>query len=971
MRIINRTGMFFLGLFFSHQLLANLIPIEKLFQAPEVALYTLSPDGQQVAYYQLMPQGHSELRLFEPSTDVTTKLLHVDSSFVLKSYDWIDNDTIYLTFREETAKRTGDLMKGFVSLPKQGNTADNNFKYIAASGLLLNSLPDQTDRFLFMRDEGAGDNIDLKIYTLTTDDLLNQRFAKNNRLKLHLDDALHYYFDRQTETWFAVTFSEKKGELLLHYLRKGTENWQKFYAWRDNDYRFEPVALIGQDKFLVLTNKETDLVAAYEFFPATQTLGKLLYEHEKYDLQAATVSPETGKLSSVSYFRNSRLHTEYFSEKNHKKSISIEHFDAEKQVYLVAANEETDRYIYLVTASNFPGVYYYVDGTTDTTLKLGSVLPDLEKYRLAPTETLHSTNDLGFEVEGLLTRPVNNSNQTLLVMPHGGPIGVRDYDHFDPQIQYLANRGFSILRVNFTGSSGFGKNFLGQGKGQFGRQIEKDIGLIVETARQKYSYQKACSIGSSYGGYSATMLAIKDPEFYQCIIAMYGIYDLPLLFNSSNYKVTESYRESITEIVGSDAALTQEDSPIYLVDKIKAPLLLIAGYADDISGIEQSNRLKYMLNLYDKNVDTMFYYGVGHGQRTFYGEQHQNVYISEFLHKHLNLSSEKANADVAIIANELAILGDVFTFDRVVKKDSVRGFNYYKKSSELGHPRANFNIGVYHEQGIHLEKDLAKAQEYYQIASENGYGKASFVLANRYKSSDSAESDLAAVANYMELAVEQGYDEAILHLAEAKCLGIGTTQNSQECLSLLEKDMDLTTRLPNQPINLSGTFRLKTTAKIIMENKFNGLAQQEITNFVTNRYGAIDPTFAIKVSNYGLYGKGGWSSRERYLEQTYQIPNKVGSQIRVSYGFESNLQTGPQQFWYYIIRWSYKGASEKDYNVLSYKIKSAQYHRIIRSTSIEITELKNEDTEYKVEFFQLDGTFLKALSFNVSDKHNP
>lgn len=142
-------------------------------------------------------------------------------------------------------------------------------------------------------------------------------------------------------------------------------------------------------------------------------------------------------------------------------------------------------------------------------------------------------------------------------------------------MQYYVSRGFSVLRVNFRGSAGFGKSFQQSGVGQFGQQIEQDISAAVKLVREKYAFDNMCAMGASYGGYSSMMLAIKHPDDYDCVIAAYGVYDLPYMYNASNIEIQNNFRSAVSKVVGEYNDKLYDVSPVYLIDQIKVPVHLL------------------------------------------------------------------------------------------------------------------------------------------------------------------------------------------------------------------------------------------------------------------------------------------------------------------------------------------------------------------------------------------------------------
>ncbi|MDU0353667.1 prolyl oligopeptidase family serine peptidase [Paraglaciecola aquimarina] len=189
-------------------------------------------------------------------------------------------------------------------------------------------------------------------------------------------------------------------------------------------------------------------------------------------------------------------------------------------------------------------------------------------------------------------------------MPHGGPIGPRDINSFNSQVQFLTNRGYSVLQVNYRGSRGFGRAFKNSGRGQWGRKIEQDISTAVEQVTKQTSFKHTCAIGASYGGYSSVMLAILHPKQYDCVVARFGVFDLPLIFNDRNTKKSDYLQKVWSKVVGEYTPKLKDYSPVYFADLLKAPILITAGRLDTRASFEHSNRLKYVLEKTSMKLST-------------------------------------------------------------------------------------------------------------------------------------------------------------------------------------------------------------------------------------------------------------------------------------------------------------------------------------------------------------------------------
>ena len=153
--------------------------------------------------------------------------------------------------------------------------------------------------------------------------------------------------------------------------------------------------------------------------------------------------------------------------------------------------------------------YYVYDRKKQKAQFLFTHRPGLIPYKLASMKTVKIPARDGLKLQGYLTVPRwGDKNFPMLLLVHGGP-WTRDRWRFDPVAQWLANRGYACLQVNFRGSAGFGKKFVSAGNKEWGRKMQEDLTDAVAWAvRQGLADPKRVGImGASYGGYAALAAA--------------------------------------------------------------------------------------------------------------------------------------------------------------------------------------------------------------------------------------------------------------------------------------------------------------------------------------------------------------------------------------------------------------------------------------------------------------------------------
>lgn len=621
----------------------KLIPVEEIFRNPNIFSMKLSPSGKHIFTYE-NTEDNKILRIFDPINETSKVLFRFDHHRKkhLKQYHWIDNDSIYIAI----GNTTGVIHFDFSQEEPTG-------KYVAfeQGGYLISPLPALADTVLYAKKTGKYGK-PFQVYKVNVDKLAENDFADAEKINSELNRAF-YHYDSNNDSLMAVQIDDD--ELKLWHLDQQQDDWIKLWQ-TTSDIEFVPVGFLNRQTLAVLSNKNMDKVSLVEFDLITKTIGDVIYQHPLYDLTGARLNKINQGVHSVNYLDHGIPTTHYFGGDKVRLAKRLQKTFGEQQISIIDQDLTGNIMLIGVFGSDNPGNFYYLDHQQNIAKHMVAKIPHLDQYKLNKSQVLNVKSKDGVDIEAILTRPGAFDNNVLLVYPHGGPVGVRDDATFNKDVQYLTNRGYSVLQVNFRGSTGFGKEFMEQGKGQFGKLIEKDISSAVEHVKAKHQFDHMCSIGSSYGGYSAVMLAINHPAEYDCVVSMYGIYDLLHLFNASNYKTTDEFRQTVSEVVGELDQNLKDISPFYFAEKLNAPVLLIAGKKDKIADFEQANRMKYRLKQLNKKVETIFYQNVGHGHHNWNGDQHQFTYIDNFIRRQLNIEYPSAANNIQIQSQERTLI---------------------------------------------------------------------------------------------------------------------------------------------------------------------------------------------------------------------------------------------------------------------------------------------------------------------------
>ncbi|GIU35700.1 peptidase S9 [Shewanella hafniensis] len=302
------------------------------------------------------------------------------------------------------------------------------------------------------------------------------------------------------------------------------------------------------------------------------------------------------------------------------------------QVRIVSETRDAEKLVVVAFNDRNPGDYYIFDTKKLKLEYLAAAKKWLDPEQMAEVKPISFTSRDGKTINGYLTLPFGKEakNLPLVVNPHGGPHGIRDWWGFDPQNQLLAQNGMAVLQVNFRGSGGYGQSFEQAGYQKWGSDIQHDIidatqYVIDQGLADK---ERVCIAGGSFGGYSALQSAILAPDMFKCAVGFAGVYDLELMFDEGDVARTRSGTSYLKDVLGQDKATLKAMSPSENVAKLKANLLLVHGGEDERAPIEQLESLEKGLKAHNYPYQKLVMDNEGHG---FYNDEHRAKYYEQML----------------------------------------------------------------------------------------------------------------------------------------------------------------------------------------------------------------------------------------------------------------------------------------------------------------------------------------------------
>ncbi len=587
--------------------LPRLIPREVLFGNPEKAQPRLSPDRKRLAY--LAPLD-GVLNVWVGPTDSPVgsedyRPITQDRLRGIRIYFWAE-DNRHIVYLQDVGGN--EDWRIHATDPETQETRDlTPFEEVQAQLLAKNKrFPDTLLVGLNRENPQVHD-----VYRLSVSSGDLELVAKNP------GNVASWVADRDFRVRGAVAATPEGGFDLL-FRETEEAGWRTLVSWGPEDaLNSGPVGFSGDGERMYLLDSRDANAARLVTLDLGSGALEVLAGDERYDVGDVLVDPGTHEVQAVAIER-ARTEWTVLDESIRADFEAIEGLG--RGDFAITSRDRADESWLVAFTADDRGTYYY---SYDRAKREGAYLfdarPELSEYTLARMEPISFTARDGLEIEGYLTLPPGGTSPAQLPMVldvHGGP-WARDGWGYNPEAQWLANRGYACLQVNYRGSTGYGKQFLNAGNKQWGAAMHDDLVDAVNWAVGEgiADPERVAIHGGSYGGYAALVGATFTPDLFRCAVDVVGPSNLVTLIESIP-PYWSTFLATFYERVGNpetEKEFLESRSPLFFVDRIQIPMLIAQGANDP--RVKQAESEQIVAAMQEKGIDYeyLLFEDEGHG----------------------------------------------------------------------------------------------------------------------------------------------------------------------------------------------------------------------------------------------------------------------------------------------------------------------------------------------------------------------
>uniref|UniRef100_A0A486XTU9 Putative peptidase n=1 Tax=Rheinheimera sp. BAL341 TaxID=1708203 RepID=A0A486XTU9_9GAMM len=613
----------------------------------------ISPTGQYLAATRRADAGNVELVVIDRTKMQVVSQRHFSGDDTIGSVEWANEERLLITMARqigalEQPQWTGELfavdangkkaimLNGYRSKERDTTVAD-----------VIDWLPEEKNEVVISHYNWRHKEPYVDFYQLNIVSGRKKRLG-GAPIRAVSGSAVRALTDSEGYPKLVVGLDPKNtNKLLMLYRAERSGDWRTLASYERKKGSFIPLTFSADDSAIWgVSNSETDTMALAKVDIAT---GKetILAKNKHVDMSPifSFRGGRTVELIGAS-FEYDQIDNYFFDSVQDKAfSSTLQGLIAafpNSSVNVTSATSDNKLMVLSVVSSNKPRTFYLFDSKQNQVSFLLHSAPWLAEKPLPQTQSItYKTRD-GQEIVALLTLPVGveAKNLPLILLPHGGPHGVRDsIAQLDKDAKVLASHGYAVLQPNFRGSGGFGSAFIVSGYKKWGTMMIDDmtdgVRYLIDTGIA--DSRRVAVYGGSYGGYASLMSVIREPDLYRCAINFVGMSDLSLMYEEGDTTESNLGIDTLEDYIGRSDEVLKGQSAIHNLDKLKVPVFIIHGAEDRRVPLIQAEVLKKAFDERGHPYEWMVKEKEGHGFYKPENEAERWERMLKFLEKHMSI----------------------------------------------------------------------------------------------------------------------------------------------------------------------------------------------------------------------------------------------------------------------------------------------------------------------------------------------
>lgn len=625
---------------------ADTIPLESFAKHPQYESVRISPTGEYLAFAAL-EEGKRVIAVVQRSPAKLLNVIRFRGNEQAGAYFWANDERLVIGLQITVGYYARPMSTGeYYAVNYDGSKGRNIFGYRSEEGVAFNPVFESPSVLDMMWDDDKhiliqGIPVNRDSSNLTNVYRLNIYNGRKRQITRSPIKQARMVADNEQQVRYAVGIAARNGKnvLQIHYREDNDSEWELQKEFDDGEgSSFQPLGFTADNKgIFMLSDHENGRGGIYRYDLKTEEM-TLVYQHDRVDISDYDI--DRNNVLYAVMVEPDYSYTEVV-EPTHPIGkwypALIKAFNGAR-VQITSATEDMTKLTLFVSSDRDPGSFYLFDTTKGGVEQLAKVKPWINPKQIGSSFPVAIQARDGYTNYAYVSTPVGKEkNLPLVIIPHGGPHGPRDYWAYDDDVAFLNDNGFATIKVNFRGSGGYGNDHESAGYGEWGGLMIDDMTDAVKWAIKDglADPERICIYGASYGGYASLMSVVKEPDLYKCAVGYVGIYDMDLMFDAGDIPDSRFGQNFLKQVLSNDADKLDAFSPARHVDKIKAELFIVHGEQDERAHYDHALLLKSKLDEAGKSYEWMTRAEEGHG---FYKEENrQALYeaILTFLNKHI------------------------------------------------------------------------------------------------------------------------------------------------------------------------------------------------------------------------------------------------------------------------------------------------------------------------------------------------